>query len=211
MSSHDLLVQFITHSVANSLKTKPTYPMTTRPRLHTLACLLSCLLVSCTKPEKGLVADQWQSELNEELPRLGHRNFIVIADSAYPLQSAPGIRTIHVGGTQSAALREVLAMLATQKHMRPTAWIDAEQAKIPEADAPGIDKCRQDLATSLKGINVKTAPHMEIIKRLDESSKLFNVTILKTDEILPYTSVFLELDCGYWNADKENRLRSTIN
>jgi len=52
---------------------------------------------------------------------------------------------------------------------------------------------------------------MEIIKRLDESSKLFNVTILKTDEILPYTSVFLELDCGYWNAEKESRLRATIN
>ncbi len=51
---------------------------------------------------------------------------------------------------------------------------------------------------------------MDIIKRLDESSKLFNVTILKTGEILPYTSVFLELDCGYWDGDKETRLRSAL-
>lgn len=185
--------------------------MKTRPLLHTLACVLSSLLLSCTKPDKDRNTDTWQSDLSEELPRLGHRNFIVIADSAYPLQSAPGIRTIHVGGTQAAALQKVLAMLAAQKHVRPTAWIDAEQTKIPEADAPGIDQCRQDLAASLKGVDVRTAPHMEIIKRLDESSKLFNVTILKTDEILPYTSVFLELDCGYWNADKENRLRATMN
>jgi hypothetical protein len=27
---------------------------------------------------------------------------------------------------------------------------------------------------------------------------------------LPYTSVFLELDCGYWNAEKEQRLRSAL-
>ena len=184
--------------------------MTTRPLLHTLACVLSFLLVSCTKPDKDLNADNWQSDLSHELPRLGHRNFIVIADSAYPLQSAPGIRTVHIGGTQAAALQKVLAMLATQKHVRPTAWIDSEQTKIPEADAPGIDKCRQDLAASLKGVDVRTAPHMEIIKRLDESSKLFNVTILKTDEILPYTSVFLELDCGYWDGDKETRLRAAL-
>jgi hypothetical protein len=51
---------------------------------------------------------------------------------------------------------------------------------------------------------------MEIIKRLDESSKLFNVILLKTDEILPYSSVFLELDCGYWDGDKEARLRQAI-
>jgi hypothetical protein len=62
--------------------------MTTRPLLHTLACALSFLLVSCTKPDKNSNADQWQSDLSGELPRLGHRNFIVIADSAYPLQSA---------------------------------------------------------------------------------------------------------------------------
>jgi hypothetical protein len=103
-----------------------------------------------------------------------------------------------------------MAMLAKQKHVRPIVWMDSEQAKIAEADAPGIDKCRQDLAAVLQGTQVKSAPHMDIIKRLDESSKLFNVTILKTDEILPYTSVFLELDCGYWNAGKETRLRNAL-
>jgi L-fucose mutarotase/ribose pyranase (RbsD/FucU family) len=185
--------------------------MTTRPLIHFLACLIALLSASCGKPDQAPNAHDWQSTLSEELPRLGHRNFIVIADSAYPLQSAPGIQTIHVGGTQAAVLQKVLALLATHNHVRPTAWIDAEQAKIPETDAPGIEKCRQGLAASLKGIDVQTAPHLEIIKRLDESSKLFNVTILKTDEILPYTSVFLELDCGYWNADKEKRLREAMN
>ena len=152
----------------------------------------------------------WQADLRENLPRLGHRNFIVIADSAYPLQSAPGIRTVHVGGTQAAALQKVLAMLAAQKHVRPVVWMDRELEKIPDADAPGIEQCRQNLSTILQGAQVKNAPHIEIIKRLDESSKLFNVTILKTDETLPYTSVFLELDCGYWDGAWEKRLRAAL-
>lgn len=191
-------------SILNFTQANKT-PMTTRPLLHAIACCLPLFMLMSCNETKG-----WQSELSEDLPRLGHRNFIVIADSAYPLQSAPGIRTTYVGGTQAEALKKVLAMLAKQKHVRPIVWMDSEQAKIPEADAPGIDKCRKDLAAILQGAQVKSAPHMEIIKRLDESSKLFNVTILKTDEILPYTSVFLELDCGYWDGAKEERLRTAL-
>jgi L-fucose mutarotase/ribose pyranase (RbsD/FucU family) len=178
--------------------------MITQLRLYALSCLSLLALTGC-----GCQLG-WQADLGKDLPRLGHRNFIVVADSAYPLQSAQGIRTIHIGGTQAGALKKVLSMLAVQKHVRPIAWMDRELAKIPEADAPGIDQCRQDLASILQGTQVKNAPHLEIIKRLDESSKLFNVTILKTDEILPYTSVFLELDCGYWDGSKEKRLRASI-
>jgi hypothetical protein len=28
--------------------------------------------------------------------------------------------------------------------------------------------------------------------------------------LIPYTSVFFELDCGYWNAEAEERLREAI-
>jgi L-fucose mutarotase/ribose pyranase (RbsD/FucU family) len=182
--------------------------MTTRILLPTFILALFWCLAGCSDSPKIAKQEEWQARLAEELPRMGHRNFVVIADSAYPLQSAPGIRTIHVGGTQAGSLKIVLEMLAKQKHVRPVAWMDAEQAKVPEADAPGITKGRQALAASLQGVDVRTEPHMDIIKRLDESAKLFNVMILKTDETLPYTSVFLELDCGYWNAEKEQRLRA---
>ena len=33
----------------------------------------------------------WKSFLRQELPILGHRNWIVIADSAYPAQNSAGI------------------------------------------------------------------------------------------------------------------------
>jgi hypothetical protein len=34
--------------------------------------------------------------------------------------------------------------------------------------------------------------------------------IVKTDMTIPYTSVFFELDCGYWNAEAEQRLRQAM-
>lgn len=52
--------------------------------------------------------------------------------------------------------------------------------------------------------------HREIIDKLDQDAKSFNVLLLKTDMAIPYTSVFLELDCGYWDSAKEARLRKAV-
>ena len=73
--------------------------------------------------------------MRHELPRMGHRNFIVIADSAYPLQSSPGIRTLHVGGTQAETLKKVLALLA-----QGAAALAADAKPQPQAAAPAALK-----------------------------------------------------------------------
>ncbi len=45
---------------------------------------------------------------------------------------------------------------------------------------------------------------------LDEASNLFNIVIIKTDFTIPYTSVFFQLDCKYWNAEAEQAMRKQI-
>jgi len=52
--------------------------------------------------------------------------------------------------------------------------------------------------------------HEEIISRLDRTGDVFQVLAIKTKMRLPYTSVFVELDCGYWNAQAEDRLRAAM-
>ncbi|WP_182953509.1 hypothetical protein [Pedobacter gandavensis] len=52
--------------------------------------------------------------------------------------------------------------------------------------------------------------HNEVFKKLDAESKLFKVLVIKTNEVIPYTSVFLQLDCGYWNGEKEQQLRDEM-
>ena len=41
--------------------------------------------------------NNWRERLTEELPVLGHRNWIVVADAAYPAQCRPGIETLATG------------------------------------------------------------------------------------------------------------------
>jgi hypothetical protein len=53
-------------------------------------------------------------------------------------------------------------------------------------------------------------PHEQIIDKLDSAGAKFNVLVLKTNLVLPYTSVFFELDCGYWGAEQEQRLRDAM-
>lgn len=81
--------------------------------------------------------------------------------------------------------------------------------QVPEKDAAGVTEVRSAMERAI-GRNARVLDHERIIAKLDESAKLFNVVILKSTLTIPYTSVFLELDCGYWNADAEKRLRDSL-
>ena len=164
---------------------------------------LMLLAVGCQSP-----AASWRTELDQRLPVLGHRNFVVIADSAYPAQSNPGIRTIYTDEDHLTVIGDTLAAVEAAAHVNPVVYVDAELDDVPDSDAPGIGALRADLAELLSSNSVRSQPHMEIIRKLDKSAELFEVLILKTRGTLPYTSVFIELDCGYWNADAEERLRN---
>ena len=152
----------------------------------------------------------WKERLRAALPLLGHRNWIVIADSAYPLQTAPGIETVYVDGDQLDVTTAVLAELAKVKHVRPVIFTDAELKFVPEKNAPGIAEYRAGLEKVLTQKAVQSLPHEQIIGRLDEAGKTFKVLIFKTKLTLPYTSVFLQLDCGYWSAEAEKELRDAM-
>lgn len=152
----------------------------------------------------------WRHVLEERLPLYGHRNWIVIADSAYPAQSRDGIETVVTGTDQIQVLREVLTALDQTKHVKPIVYTDAELKYVAEQDAPGVNGYRQDLAQVLGDRPVAVIPHEQVIAKLDKAGETFRVLILKTNLTVPYTSVFLQLDCAYWNAAAEQRLREAM-
>jgi L-fucose mutarotase/ribose pyranase (RbsD/FucU family) len=152
----------------------------------------------------------WQKTLVERVPLYGHRNWIVIADSAYPAQSGTGIETVVSDADHLEVVEAVLKAVGQSKHVRPIVYTDAELKYVSEKDAPGITAYHQRLSRILGSRPVSVLPHEQIISRLDEAGKLFRVLIIKTDLAVPYTSVFLQLDCGYWSADAERRLREAM-
>ncbi|MGD0683450.1 MAG: hypothetical protein ABR990_15540 [Terracidiphilus sp.] len=155
-------------------------------------------------------SESWEKILDTRLPLFGHRNWIVVADSAYPAHSSPGIETIVSGLSQQVAIKKVLARLRACKHIRPIVHVDQELTLVDEMDAPGIDSYRDWLKGALKGLSVTLTPHEEILSKLDRAGRMFSILIVKSTMTIPYTSVFIELGCGYWDADAETRLRSRI-
>ena len=155
-------------------------------------------------------ASDWKQELERELPLMGHRNWVVVADSAYPLQTAPGIKTIYAGGDHVEVLNQVLEAVSRQKHVRPVIFTDAELKHVDEKYAPGIGLLRDQLQAVFADRDVQVLPHEDIIGQLDEAGETFQILIIKTDLTLPYTSVFIRLDCGYWSAEAEKALREAM-
>jgi hypothetical protein len=167
-----------------------------------------------TRPVPDRRADEaWRGRLNALLPLLGHRNWIAVVDSAYPLQTSEGIETIETGGDQLDVVKKVLNRLATAQHVRPVVFTDAELKAVPEGDAPGVTYYRDSLSHLLEQIDsaeVQSLPHEEIISKLDDAGKTFHILVLKTRMTIPYTSVFIRLDCGYWTDEQEKRLRERM-
>jgi hypothetical protein len=152
----------------------------------------------------------WQQKINAEMPLLGHRNWIVIVDSAYPLQSSPGVETIDTSADQLAVLDYVLGALKSSKHVRPLVHTDKELEFVPEKDAPGIDHYRAELKKRIESLAADASPHQTLIDQLAEAGRSYHVLILKTHMTIPYTSVFLQLDCRYWSAEAEAGLRKAM-
>jgi L-fucose mutarotase/ribose pyranase (RbsD/FucU family) len=182
-------------------------------RALTLSCICLGVCAGCqyttSYPSGGREAS-WHETLDQRLPLYGHRNWIVIVDSAYPAQTRNGIETVVTGASQTDVLTTVLNALAHSKHVKPIVYTDAELNYVPESDAPGVTAYRAQLKSILGARAVSSLPHEQIIKKLDEAGQTFKVLVLKTNMTIPYTSVFLQLDCAYWNADAESRLRKAM-
>jgi L-fucose mutarotase/ribose pyranase (RbsD/FucU family) len=156
------------------------------------------------------MSSNWEKTLKERLPFFGHRNWLVIADAAYPAQSSEGIEILVADEEQTDVLSRTLGILNECKHIKPKIYTDAELSFVPERHAPGISSYRKHLETVLNKYDVHSMLHEEIIARLDRAGEMFRVLLIKTNTRIPYTSVFFELECGYWDAKAEDRLRAAM-
>jgi hypothetical protein len=152
----------------------------------------------------------WKAKVAETLPLMGHRNWILIVDSAYPLQASPGVETIETNADQLEVVRYVLGAVGNSIHVRPDIYMDAELPFVPDQDAPGASRYRAEIGDLLRAYTVQAEPHEKIIAKIDETSKLFHVLVLKTNMAVPYTSVFIRLNCKYWGDDAEKRMRAKM-
>lgn len=151
----------------------------------------------------------WQKQFNETLHLLGHRNWILVVDKAYPLQSANGIEYINTGEKHEDVLQYVLDEIAQASHIKPIIYTDKEFEVLDQLGSKEAAMVAS-MGKIFEGVEVNSIMHDDIFAKLDKASKLFNVLVIKTESTVAYSSVFIELDCGYWTAEKEAKLRSLI-
>ncbi len=182
-----------------------------RRTLLAVSLLLAAAVLHAAPPAATPApAAAWKARVAQSLPLLGHRNWILIVDSAYPLQSSAGVETIETNADQLEVTRAVLDTIHRSIHVRPVITMDAELPFVPEQDAPGVGAYRTAVAQLLHGLPVESLPHDKVIAQIDEAGRQFHVLVLKTRLAIPYTSVFIRLDCKYWGADAEKRLRAAM-
>jgi D-ribose pyranose/furanose isomerase RbsD len=169
--------------------------------------------LSCNPPERPALSEPsetWQQVLEQDLHLLGHRNWILVVDKAFPEQSSPGMKYIYVEQDLLPTLQHVLEKVESSTHVSPIIYSDKELSYIDEEQVAGIEEFRSEREKILAGKEVNTLLHDDVFKLLDESSSLFRTLVIKTNCTIPYTSVFLQLDCAYWGAEKEAMLRQKM-
>ena len=178
-----------------------------KPLMQVAALLLMMTSVAAIAQQP---APDWQTRVAQVMPLLGHRNWIMIVDSAYPLQSSAGVETLETNADQLEVIRKVLTAIDSSIQVRPIVYMDAELPYVTEKDAPGVTAYRAGVKSVLGERSITSLPHEQIIAKVDEVGKTFHILVLKTTMAVPYTSVFLQLNCKYWSDDAEAQLRKAM-
>jgi len=156
------------------------------------------------------LTDNWKAQLNVQLPLLGHRNWILVVDKAFPAQNAAGIVTINTGEPLLQVLQYTLDQIKSSTHVKPLIFTDKELNYITVAQVPEIEKFKTKLFGIIPKEQAQTMLHDSVFVKIAKASELFRIVVLKTEQVIPYSSVFLQLDCKYWPAENEKQLRESM-
>jgi D-ribose pyranose/furanose isomerase RbsD len=178
-----------------------------------LVCISLALLVivgpSLKSNAPSLTAD-WKTTFQERLPVYGHRNWIIVSDAAFPAYSQSGIETIVANQDLPSVLNYVAHAISSSKHVRATAFLDRELQFVQEKDYSGVEHLRQEITSVFAKNNLSSIPHSEVLSKIDDAGKTFRVLFIKTNTTIPYTSVYMRLDCGYMTDEVESKIRNAV-
>ncbi|MBX7134635.1 MAG: hypothetical protein K1X67_18360 [Fimbriimonadaceae bacterium] len=156
------------------------------------------------------MAQDWRAEFRQRLPLLGHRNWIGVLDAAFPWMVAEGIEVVSTGEELLPVVSEVLQDVLSSPHLLPVVHLARELDFVPDARVQGVKSLRSTLTERLDGHDLRRTNHAEILDILDRVGKQYRILLLKTACVIPYTSVFFELDCRYWSAEAEAEMREAM-
>lgn len=179
---------------------------TSAPRL--LCYFLLALLAGCAGDPDA--ARPWKKTIRRELAHLGARNWIVVAEAAFPVQSRRGLRVIHIDADIPDLVDGIEQVIEETHHVKPRIYVTAEMGKVEYDYAPGVKHYRKELETALHGRETLALNNSMLMRMLADTRRTYRVLVIKSRTALPYSSVFMELGSGYWDAESEDHLRDAM-
>ena len=152
----------------------------------------------------------WGGVVSREIDALGIQNWIIIAESSFPVVSRRGVRTVVVDAEIPELLDYVVNDLERSENVTPSFNTARELPFVSNDRAPGIEQFRKDLKAALHGHEVRELDYRSLSLLAHSEASKFAVLVLKSRTALPYSSVFIELDSGYWDRELEDELRGEI-
>lgn len=152
----------------------------------------------------------WGGVVSREIDALGIQNWIIVAESSFPVVSRRGVRTVVVDAEIPELVDFVVNDLERSETVVPSFNTARELPFVSNDRAPGIDQFRKELKEALHGHEVRELDHRSLSLLAHSDASKFVVLVLKSKTALPYSNVFIELDSGYWDRDSEDELRSEI-
>ncbi|MBT7957912.1 MAG: hypothetical protein HN759_01140 [Akkermansiaceae bacterium] len=180
--------------------------MLTAKRLFSF--LLPLLLSGCFGNSD--ISRPWKKTIRSELTYLGARNWVVVAEAAFPVQSRRGIRVIYIDAEIPDLVDGIEQVIEEKHHVKPRIYVTAEISKVEYDYAPGVKYYRKELESALHGREALALNNNMLMRMLRDTSKTYRLLIIKSRTALPYSSVFMELGSGYWDEESESHLRDMM-
>ena len=177
------------------------------------AIMAAALLASCQQnrgPTRLEVIDQTRAAIAPQLLQQGARNWVVIADPTYPIPAGAGAYTMAVQSGAADTFREVLDLLETQASLTPRIWVCNEMEVLTDSLAPGITQYKHEIDPLLSGRFCYRLDEKIISAQLADASQKYRILYIKTRTQLPYSTIAIELDSGYWDPDAEAEVRKRM-
>ena len=169
------------------------------------------LLAGCASQRSSRQAPPlWGETVTQEVNALGIQNWIIVAESSFPVVSRRGVRTVMVDAEIPELVDYVVDTLEQSETVNPSFSTARELPFVKNDRAPGIAHFRGLLKQALQGREVREMDHRSLNLLAHSDAAKYAVLVLKTKTALPYSSVFIELDSGYWDRESEDALRDKM-
>jgi D-ribose pyranose/furanose isomerase RbsD len=154
--------------------------------------------------------NNWKSSVDHQVSQLGYRNWIVIAEASFPAHSRSGVSQVNSNAEIPEVVDYVLNALEKTQHVKPNIYLTREVRAVENDVAPGIDALKDQIKEALHSHESTEIDQQSLLTLIESAQSRFDVLVIRTQTALPYTSVFLELQPGYWDAESEKELRQKI-